>query len=119
MRSVPEWIGKTDDQDVPIRVRKRVYDRAMGYCAISGRKIGSGELWQLDHTVPLWAGGEHRESNLRPVLAEAHAKKTAQEATGRAKEARLRARHLGLRRPTTFRGWRKFDGTLVWAKDRR
>ncbi len=31
-----------------------------------------------------------------------------------AKEARVRNKHMGLKSPrTSFRGWRKFDGTLV------
>lgn len=95
-RSLPEWIAKSPDSKVPDTVRVRVFLRAHGICHISGRKIGPGERWELEHVKALSMGGEHRESNLRPALSTAHKVKTSEEADPRAKADRVRRKHLGL-----------------------
>lgn len=94
-RSVPEWIGKTDDSRVPPHVRLRIFDRAKGRCHISGRKIMAGEKWELEHVKALILGGEHRESNLAPALVAPHKAKTALEMGVKAKTDRIRLKHIG------------------------
>jgi len=94
-RSVPEWIGKTDDAKVPPRVRLRVFLAHDGVCHLSGRKIMPGEEWDLDHVKALCNGGEHRESNLAPALRDKHREKTAEDVAERVKTDRIRAKHLG------------------------
>lgn len=96
MRSVPEWIGKTDDEKVPPRVRLRLFEQYRGICQLSGRKIMAGEAWDLDHKKALWRGGEHRESNLHPVLKQPHREKSAEEQSIQAKCDRTRKKHLGI-----------------------
>ena len=96
-RSVPEWVGRTDDTPVPKRVRLRVFDRHGGVCHITGRKIQTGEAWECDHVVALANGGENRESNLAPALVDAHKAKTAEDVKKKAKDARVRAKHIGAR----------------------
>ena len=96
MRSVPEWIGKTDDEKVPPRVRLRIFDAYGGACYLSGRKIRAGDRWDLDHIKALSAGGEHRESNLAPALVEAHKEKTKADVAIKAKTDRVRKKHLGI-----------------------
>lgn len=124
-RETPEWIGRTPDSAVPDHVRQRIYDRAGGICHISGRHIRFGEPWDLEHVVAIrdWTGEGHgnRESNLRPALRDKHRRKTADENTERAAVNRKRSRALGIKtkKPGGFRGWRKMDGTPVYAKDRR
>lgn len=95
-RSVPEWIGATDDTAIPPRVKARVFLAHDGICHISGRKIRPGEAWQCDHVKALINGGENRESNLAPALAEAHREKTAEDVAIKSKVARTRAKHLGI-----------------------
>lgn len=51
-RSVPEWVGKTDDTKVPPRVRLRCFEREGGICHLSGIKIRAGDSWELDHKIP-------------------------------------------------------------------
>ena len=91
MRSVPEWIGRTDDEKVPPRVRLRLFEQYGGICQLSKRKIMAGEAWDLDHIKAIWRGGQHREANLWPVLKQPHREKSAEEqpsspnATGRAR----------------------------------
>ena len=96
MRTVPEWIGKTDDAAIPLRVRLRVFERANGICHLSGRRIAAGEPWDCDHVVALVNGGEHRETNLAPALRDKHREKSAAENSDQAKADRTRAKHLGI-----------------------
>ena len=98
MRSVPEWIGKTDDARIPLRVRIRVFDRCGGMCHRSGRRIMAGEPWECDHIIPLCNGGLHREFNLAPILVDAHKEKTKQDVALKAKINRKKAYHLGLKK---------------------
>jgi 5-methylcytosine-specific restriction endonuclease McrA len=95
-RDVEEWIGSSPDAKVPERIRDRVFFRAKGICHISGRKIViPRDRWQLEHIKPLSMGGEHRERNLAPALADPHKEKTAAEAGDRAKADRIRRKHNG------------------------
>lgn len=114
-REVPEWIGKTDDSKVPPRVRLRVFEREGGICHITGQKIATGEAWQLDHRIPLILGGEHRESNLFPALVEPHKRKTATEMKIKSKIARIKAKHLGIKKQSTFstKFKKRIDGRVV------
>jgi 5-methylcytosine-specific restriction protein A len=102
-RSVPEWIGKTDDTKVPDRVRVRIFEREGGKCWISGRKIMPGDKWDLDHKVALINGGEHRESNLFPALRDKHREKTREDVAAKAVTARIKAKHLGIRPASKLR----------------
>lgn len=114
-RAVPEWIGKNDDTAIPPRVRLRVFERFGGNCFISGRKIWPGQQWDCDHAVALINGGQHRESNLVPVLRVEHRKKTANDVAIKAKNDRVRKKHQGIKKPRTIRSWRKFNGDIVHA----
>ncbi len=121
MRSVSEWIGKTDDQKVPDRVRMRVFDREGGICHLTGEKIDPvRDEWDLDHKVALILGGEHRETNLFPAKREPHRRKTAVEMKVKSKIARTRKKHLGIAKPKSSLSHPRFkrcmDGTVV---DRR
>lgn len=119
MRSVDEWIGKTDDAMPPPRVRLRIFERHEGVCHISGRKIRPGEKWHVEHVLALSLGGENRESNLAPALVEPHKAKTAQDRKTKARNDKVRKRHLGIRKPSKFAcsrssKWKKkLDGTVV------
>lgn len=111
MRSVGEWIAKNDDQAIPPRVRLRVFARYEGICQLSKRRIAAGEAWDLDHIKALWRGGEHRESNLHPVLKTPHRVKSAEEQSIQAKCDRIAKKHLGIwpksRSPLRSRGFSK------------
>lgn len=126
MRSTDEWIGKTDDDVVPPRVRLRVFERHQGVCHLSGRKIRAGEPWDCDHVVALCNGGEHREDNLAPALRDKHRQKTAADVAERAKVDRLRKRSLGIKSKSArpLPGGRasphkiKMDGSVVLRNPR-
>lgn len=119
MRSTKEWIGKTDDAKVPDYVRLRVFDRADGVCHLSGRKIRAGEKWELEHVVAISNGGEHRESNLSPALADPHKEKTRLDRKEKATRDRKRKKFLGMKNSkhpmpgSKASPWkRRMDGTI-------
>ena len=119
MRSVPEWIGKHDDQPVPAHVQARIFETHHGVCHVSGRKIRPGEKWEVEHIIALCNGGEHRESNLAPALVQPHREKTARDRKIKAKNDRVRCKHLGIRGKSKFATSKdgpykqKLDGTIV------
>lgn len=113
-RSVPEWIGKNDDSTPPPRVKLRVFDRHGGRCALCGGKIQVGDTWECDHATALACGGSNSENNLRPVHTACHRDKTKQDVAEKSKVARIRKKHLGIKKKSGFRGHRKFNGEIVW-----
>ena len=119
MRTVSEWIGRTDNSDPTDACKLRVLDRQGNRCALTGIEFTPANKPEFDHIVPLWLGGENRESNLQAVTGEAHKRKTQAEATVRAKVNARRAKHLLGKKPA--KGWntrfkKKIDGTVI---DRR
>ncbi len=99
-RANAEWIASHPDQAIPKSVKLRIWTREDGRCYLSGLKIQLGDKFEYEHKKPLWAGGEHRETNIYLALKDAHAKKTAVEAKSRAKADRVRAKHLGIWPPS-------------------
>lgn len=108
MRTVPEWIGKTDDAKVPPRVRLRIWLDNEGICWLSKRKIRPGEPWDLEHKVALCNGGQHRETNLAPALRDKHREKTAADVAEQALVRRKQKADIGIR-PTPKLQGRGFD----------
>src|SRR5882762_9603691 len=119
MRSVPEWHGATDDAKIPDRVKLRVFLKHDGCCSCCGRKIAPSEAWQCDHVVALVNGGEHKESNLQPLLARHHTIKTRTDVRDKSRAYESRKRHYGLRKKSKFAcsrdsKWKKkIDGTVI------
>lgn len=114
-RAVTEWIGKNDDSMPPPRVRLRIFEAHGGVCHISGRRIQAGEAWQLDHIIALINGGENRERNMAPALTAPHKAKTRLDVAEKARVARKRKTHLGLKKPRTITSWRRMDGSIRHA----
>ena len=95
-RTPDEWVGKTDDDVPPPRVRLRVFNRYDGRCHICGRKIAAGEYWECDHVVALCNGGANRETNLKPACCNCCRGKTAQDVAEKSIVNRKREKHLGI-----------------------
>ena len=96
-RSVPEWIGRTDDTMPPPLVKLRIFETHGGRCYLCTRKIMVGDAWDADHVKPIWDGGENRESNMKPACVWCHRRKTAGEASQRAEGKRHRAKQAGIK----------------------
>lgn len=119
-RTLPEWIASSPDAAVPPRVRVRVFDRYGGRCQCGCyRLIRPGEAWDCEDTIALINGGERREDNLKPWLAEHHPEKTARDVAEKSRVYRKRARHLGIKKPRSITAWRKFNGDIVRASRER
>lgn len=112
MRSVDEWIGKTDDSPIPPRVRLRIFERTHGHCCRCGVRI-VGAKWQADHITALINGGENRETNLQTLCLPCHSLKTKKDVKQKSKSYRIRLKDAGIKRKKRKMGYRKFDGTVV------
>lgn len=119
-RTIPEWIGKTDDSAIPPRVRLRVLERYNKICHWSKREIRPGDNWDCDHVIALCNGGENRESNLAPILkGKPHKQKTAKDVALKSKAYRKKLKHTGIKKKSRFACSRdskykkKIDGTVV------
>lgn len=97
MRSVPEWRSKNDDQAIPPRVKDRIARKADDCCQKCTRPIVGKLRAEFDHVIPLILGGEHREQNLQMLCSDCHTAKSKLDLRLKAKVARVRAKHLGLR----------------------
>lgn len=118
-RQVATWIGKTDDSAIPDRVRDRLFVKHDGRCALCSRELRAGH-WQADHVVPLILGGSHAETNLQPLCTSpCHAGKTRLDVKLKAKVARVRKKHIGIKKASRFPGSRdsrfkkKVNGEVV------
>jgi len=98
MRSVPEWIGRTDDSRIPDSVRDRIM-QADNRCHLCSVPIKPTDRHEFDHVIALINGGLNRESNIRPAHYLCHKIKTALDVKEKAKVAAVRKKHTGITRP--------------------
>ena len=118
-RAVETWIGQNDDSAIPPRVRVRLFQRADGKCQVCTRKIRPGEAWACDHVVALVNGGSHSESNMQVICEWCHKKKTAVDVAIKRKTAAMRAKHVGVKKRSSFpasrdsRWKKKINGEVV------
>ncbi len=96
MRTVPEWIARHDDQAIPERVKLRILRRESYVCFLSKAIIVDGDSVEFHHRIALRDGGEHRESNIFPVLRKYHRLETAWQALARAEVDRKAKRAFGI-----------------------
>ena len=102
--------------------RLNLFLKRKGKCAACSQKIEAGKAWDIDHILPLALGGTNEPDNLQILCRSCHKTKTARFDVPRiAKTKRLKARHLGARKPSRRpipgsrrSPWkRKMDGSLV------
>jgi 5-methylcytosine-specific restriction enzyme A len=100
-RSVPEWIGETDDTAIPTRVKDRVFLAQDGCCAGCARKLAvAGERVEYDHRLALINGGENRESNIQALCPNCHKPKTRADVAIKSKNASVRAKRINAKDKT-------------------
>ena len=95
-RTVPEWIGRTDNSMPGIHVLLRLYAGQNGICACPDEcglvmNLDRDEI-DCDHKTPLRDGGENRESNLQLMFRSHHRAKTAGENVSRGQERQHKAK---------------------------
>lgn len=96
-RKRPEWIGKTPDAAPPSWVKSRVLAAQGDCCANCGNAFSARLLPEFDHITALINLGENRESNLQALCGPCHGQKTAADVALKAKVARVRGNHLGIK----------------------
>jgi len=102
--------------EFPKRIRVAAFERSEGRCeACTARIVGTP---QYDHILPDALGGEATLQNCAVLCRACHAVKTGTQDVPRiAKAVRVRDKRIGARRPRQgFRGWRRFDGTVIWRQ---
>lgn len=102
-RSVPAWIGKTDDSAIPPRVRLRVWDREAGKCHRCRRDIPANDAWIIEHRLAIILGGANAEQNLCLTCSWCKPLKDAEDVAEKAASARIRQKHLGIRPESKMR----------------
>jgi hypothetical protein len=114
------WFEKTPRRKLTAKGRATVFMKASGVCALCSMKISPGQDWEVEHPTPLWASGSDAGADLAPVHRRCHQPKTRTEASQRAKENRVRWKHIGAyqsRSPMaggrTSRLKKRLDGTVV------
>lgn len=95
----------TDRRSLSPMRRLKVFEDAGGLCHICGQKI-FGKEWDAEHVIPLALGGADDDSNLRPAHKACHGIKTRTDAASWSKAKRVKAKHLGIRKRSTFPGGR-------------
>ncbi len=97
------------------KIKLAAFERSGGHCESCTRKLYPGDI-NYDHEIPDGSGGEPTLENCRVLCRSCHSIKTKLDVTEIAKGKRVRRRHVGAERRTKFRGWRRFDGSIVNAK---
>jgi hypothetical protein len=113
-------MGKTPDAKPPWAVIERLLVRANHKCqGPCGQPVGPGNSFDVDHIIELADGGENRESNLQILCRKVcHRTKSGDRHADRCAERRTRKHLAGWKKRSRFRGWRRVDGTVVWADKR-
>ena len=106
------WVGKTDNSAIPPRVKIRVFLLANGKCQNCKRFIAGKLTAEYDHVTALINGGANCEENLQLLCCECHGQKTKADVAEKSVTARVRAKHIGLKKPRTITRWRRFDGSI-------
>jgi 5-methylcytosine-specific restriction protein A len=96
--------------------RAALFERHKGVCHICQRKITPVEPWEIEHVIAWELTRDDSDENLRPAHKTCHKDKTREDVRGIRKADRVKAKHLGAKKPG--RGWqskwkKKLDGRVV------
>jgi|SRR5215510_8311170 len=100
------------------KTKEQAYRRSGGHCECCGVQLATGNI-AYDHRIANALTGEPSLENCQCLCRACHAAKTRLDVAHIAKAKRRERRHIGIRPPTKFRGWRKFNGEVVYARNRR
>jgi 5-methylcytosine-specific restriction protein A len=96
------------------------FQRAGGRCEECGIKLLTGEArYECHHQIPDRCGGGNDLSNARCLCRVCHAAVSSAQARTIAKVRRIERRHAGIRKPRRITGWKRFDGSPIYASRER
>ena len=99
------------------KIKVAAFERANGHCQECTRKLYTGDI-HYDHVIPDANGGTAQLDNCQVLCRSCHNGKTYErDIPAIAKGKRIRRRNIGIRRPRSFRGWRRFSGEIVFAPE--
>jgi len=88
------------------------WEHAQGRCEQCTAELFSGNV-EYHHAKECTYGGNADLGNCICLCRGCHRLHTGERASVIAKSNRVRNRHIGIKRPVGFRGWRRFDGSVV------
>lgn len=96
--------------------RIKIFDAHKGICWRCKLPIQVGEKWHIGHIISLSCGGADDDGNVAPEHEHCNLQDAYETTTPlAAKIKRTRARHLGIKKRSGFKGWRLFNGRIRWA----
>jgi 5-methylcytosine-specific restriction enzyme A len=106
-------------REFPGKVKDAAYKRASGHCERCTAPLSTGKF-RYNHRIPDQLGGDPTLNNCEVLCLACDAPQTYQvDVPAIAKAKRRERAHAGVRKRRSIRGWRKFDGTPVFAKAER
>ncbi|MDH5798497.1 MAG: HNH endonuclease [Paracoccaceae bacterium] len=110
------------------QTKRDALKRADRLCEASGPRYGLPESQrcnaplaygvEFDHWCPDWFSKDNELENCAAVCPTCHKVATKKDQKDIAKAKRIDDKHLGIKKPTTWRGWRKMNGEPVWNNRR-
>ena len=96
------------------------FQRSNGYCENPEcrTRLYAGK-YEYHHDRECAFGGDNSVDNILVLCIGCHRAITSQQAAVIAKTGRVRNRHIGIKKPRTFRGWKRMNGDAVYADRER
>lgn len=83
--------------------RLRIWEAAKGICILCGLKIdGVREAWIVEHKIALGLGGADDDANCGPAHEDCRRAKDKIDVPMIAKAKRMKARHIGIKKTSSF-----------------
>lgn len=96
-------VPTTPRKPMPEMRRLRIWERHGGVCVLCKTKIdGVREKWTIEHIRALVLGGEDTDENCGPAHEACRREKDRVDVAAGAKAKRRKARHLGIKKRSTF-----------------
>ena len=100
-------------REFPAKIKVAAFERCNGACEGCTRRLFPGDI-HYDHRIPDGSGGEPTLENCQVLCRSCHGIKTStQDIPAIAKGKRVKRKHIGAAGKSKFRGWRRFDGSIV------
>jgi len=97
-------VGTTPRGNMGRMRRLRIWEAHKGVCILCKRKIdGVREAWIVEHVRALVLGGTDTDDNCGPAHEDCRRAKDKADVASGAKAKRMKARHLGIKKPSSFR----------------
>lgn len=100
-------VGTTPRKAMGQMRRLRIWEAHGGVCIICKHKIdGVREEWIVEHILALVLGGSDTDDNCAPAHEDCRRVKDKADVAAGAKAKRMKARHLGIKKPSRMPGSR-------------